>query len=207
MLTIRVFHDHDVECPSSYDGAWKLYSFNRRHRAYADPTTIGLSLSLGSDGLPKITNPGLRSKLKAGLAFFLSYFEHGQCVWFRHGDNRPGVEFRWDGVRVAGLLVWEEHATNLGARTYANRAKDADGFLADYTAWCNGDGYGFAIEDEEGEIVDSCGGYLGTENLAAGIADALPRTEDGDVADFQFAGDDYLASLVRNAVRKEVATV
>jgi hypothetical protein len=60
------------------------------------------------------SNPGLRSKLRTGLAFFASYYQHGRCVWFLPGE---GPNCPWDSVRVAGLLVWEQPVENLGPKT------------------------------------------------------------------------------------------
>jgi hypothetical protein len=163
MLKLILNHDHDLENPCDNDG-WKVHSFGRRHANFRDPETLGLSYSLDpSTGLPKVMNPGLRSKLKHGLAFFLSYFEHGNCVWFLHGDEPAGVEFRWDGVKVAGLIVWEGKPGDLGPRTLEARRNDADAFLKTYTSWCNGEGYGYSVEDQDGQHVDSCFGFYGAD--------------------------------------------
>ena len=134
-LQVHLEHDGDGENPSEWDG-WRLHSFGRRHTNFRDPKSLGLALELDSDGWPKVKNPGLRSKLKAGLAFFVSYFEHGQCVWFIPGE---GPSCPWDSVRCAGLLVWEHDSADLGPKTYADRQRDARNFLKTYTAFCNGE--------------------------------------------------------------------
>ncbi len=164
MLTLNLHYDHDLENPSEFDG-WKLYSFGRRHTNFKHPGELGLGDLDPSTGLPKIRNPGLRSKLKKGLAFFLSYYEHGCCSWFLHGVQPPGVEFMWDGVKVAGLLVWEDKANHLGPKTLEGRRQDAAGFLQTYTAWANGQGYGYSIEDDHGNHVDACYGFFDAEAM------------------------------------------
>jgi len=184
---------HDTENPmSNDDGQWKLYSFCTRHNSFKSPSDLGLGAL--KDGEPTIRNPGLRQKMKVGLAFFLSYFEHGNCLWFRKGTSAPaGVEFQWDGTRIAGLLVWEHDPSEIGAKTYEDRAKDADAFLNEYTAWSNGETYCYSITDEEtGEDVDCCGGFIGTEYMVSEIASSLK----GD--DFEVKGDcDWLAGDIR----------
>lgn len=164
MLKLILSHDHDLENPCDYDG-WQLHSFCRRHASFKPPDDLGLGSIDPSTGLPKVNNPGLRSKLKHGLAFFLSYFEHGNCLWFLNGQEPCGVEFQWDGVRVAGLLVWEGKPGDLGPKTFDGRQKDAAGFLKSYTSWCNGDGYGYSIENESGDLIDSCYGFYDPDHM------------------------------------------
>lgn len=164
MLKLTLNYDHDLENPSEFDG-WKLYSFCRRHASFRHPDDLGLGPINPSTGLPKVINPGLRSKLRNGLAFILSYYEHGNCIWFLHGEQPPGVEFTWDGVKIAGLLIWEGHRADLGPKTIEGRRQDASAFLTTYTAWANGEGFGFTIEEEDGSHVDSCCGFFDAESM------------------------------------------
>ncbi len=155
-VIVTIEQDQDPLNPMDEDGQWKLYSFSRKHVNYEDPETLGLG-DLGLDGRPVVRNPGLRRKLERGLAFFVSYYEHGGCAWSRLGK---GPQCPFDSVRIAGLLIWEDPASNMGAKTFEDRAKDADAFLESYTAWCNGEAYGYSIEDPEEEVEDSCWGFL-----------------------------------------------
>lgn len=164
MMILRVNNDPDLENPCDTDG-WRLYSFSDRHNSYKHPEKLGLAMRLGEDGKPVVRNPGLRRKLETGLAFWLSYYEHGRCLWMLYGEERPGVEFRWDGTRIAGLLVWEEPPKNLGLKTYEERASSARLFLENYTSWCNGEGVCFSLEDEAGEIIDSCCGLYSIQDV------------------------------------------
>lgn len=164
-LVVRIEHDQDAENPSEFDGTWKPYSFSRRHINYHDPESIGLTLEMDEEkGIPIASDPKLRNKLKCGLAFFLSYYEHGRGVWSLLDE---GPRCRFDTARIAGLLVWEEPSRNLGAKTVEERAADARAFLETYNAWCNGDVYGYDISDAEGAVDGSCWGYYGDdENVA-----------------------------------------
>jgi hypothetical protein len=168
-LQVHLEHDRDGENPSECDG-WKLYSFGRRHRNFREPPTLGLSLMLDADGWPKVKNPGLRSKFRAGLAFFVSYYEHGQCEWFLPGE---GPTCPWDSVRCAGLLLWEQPVEDLGPTTYGDRQQDARNFLKTYTAWCNGEVYYFRVEDESRNALDSCGGWYEPEEMFRAIAETV----------------------------------
>ncbi len=174
-LTIRIEHDPFMEDPSDDDLQWKLYSFNTRNTNFKEPSELGL----GEDG--KITNPGLRQKLKVGLAFFLSYYEHGNCMWMiADGPIPAGVEFQWDGTRVAGLLIWEHRPDEIGGKTREDRMKDAAGFVDTYTKWCNGEGYGYAVLKpcgscgKDNEVLDSCYGFYSIEEAKG---EAIPAAD------------------------------
>lgn len=181
-LVLTVEPDVDLECPNDNgDGQWRLYSFGTRHSNYKDPEELGISPERGADGTPKVTNPGLRTKLRVGLAFWLGYFEHGNCLWFRRNKRPAGTEgdFRWDGVDLAGILVWEHPPDEMGARTYEDRGKDADAFLTEYTAWANGEGCGYKLETDAGEDVGGCWGFYELEWLMENVEGDIGKDYEG----------------------------
>jgi hypothetical protein len=171
-LTVTIDYDQDCEYP---ENGWKLHSFTPRRTDFRDPIELGLG-PLGENGLPTIPNPGLQKKMKAGLAFICSYFEHGDHIWFLLGEGQHLPDFRWDGVRIAGLLVWKQPAKNLGPKTYEARMADARGYLETITAYENGSCYYYSIEGDDEDVVDSCGGFIGEggiKSMAEMIRDAL----------------------------------
>jgi len=182
-LVIKFWHDDQPEDPCEYDG-WKAYSFNTRHTNYRDPDEFDEE------------NEELKAKLKVGLAFPLSYFEHGQCLWALGGELPLGAQCRWDSVNFAGFLVWEQDEDNIGAYTYENRRKDATAFIERYTNWCNGQIYGYTLEayskcvtcdqDEEAEVdfdLPSCGGYYADD--FAGMLTDIKDNIGGDWQDYE----------------------
>jgi hypothetical protein len=202
---VHLEHDSDLECPADMDCQWKLYSFCTRHVSFKHPDELGIVCNRNE--VVRVRDRKLATKLRNGLAHVLSYFEHGQSCWFRKdGEITPGIEFQWDGVRVAGLLVWEHDKSEIGGKTFEERAKDADGFLKEYTSWANGEGYYYRIEDEDGDDVDSCGGFLGDPDyMLAEMVHSLVGHE------FEVQGDaDYLEGKLRALVKAkeaETATV
>jgi len=182
MKIVTLMYDHGAESPADFDGTWTLHSFNRRHKSYAGPDQFF------PDGKPTI---GLRRKLDVGLAFVLSYFEHGPCRWSRHGT---GPQCQWDNVDVAGVLIWEHAPKDMGAKSYADRAKDADQFLDTYTAWANGEVYGYAVSEvvtlpcghTETRDLDSCFGYFG--NDLEYMASLIRESINGDL-EIEFRGE------------------
>lgn len=173
MLQVVIRPDPDLECPADHDNAWRLYSFNSNHSSYKHPSELRLGLSILPDGTPEAPKT-LQRKIEAGLAFWVSYFEHGDSLWFRMNTPAPaGVEFQFDGRRIAGIVVWEHKLSDLGAETYEERARDVDYFLRDYTAWVNGDCQCWYLEDQNGEVVDSGSGQYQMDALMEDLAYAL----------------------------------
>jgi hypothetical protein len=194
MKIVTLMNDISPENPCDDSEGWKLYSFGRRHSNHRDPE------SFFPNGKPSI---GLRRKLAVGTAFLLSYFEHGNSVWSLQGD---GPKDQWDSVHMAGLLVWEGKAKDLGPPE--KREEYAEAFLEVYTCWCNGEVYGYSVEDvktlpcghkDEPTDVDSCFGFYGNdlEHMAEEVRAAVDgdpeveiRGEASDLAGFRDFGQE-----------------
>jgi len=178
-FTAKIDVDDQQENPCDWDG-WKVYSFNQRHASFKHPDELGVG-PLDEHDQPTITDPGLRSKLKAGTAFFLSYFEHTLCAWMlMGGPYKGGVEFQWDGRRVAGLMKWEQDLSNLGPKKYEDRKKDAARFIDTYSEWCNGSVYLVHLtkdsedeDDDEGVDVETSGSHYGLEDAEKAAEEML----------------------------------
>lgn len=166
---VRIEHDPDCESPAECDHTWLPYSFSTRHINYREPAEFF------DEGRPKLW---LRNKLRVGLAFPLSYHEHGLGVWFIRGTKWT-PDAAWDTVDLAGLLVWEDKPSEIGGKTVAERQKDAAAFLAEYSDWCNGNCHGYVIENADRNTVASCWGFIG-DAIADAVQEALPEdaTED-----------------------------
>lgn len=176
-LIVSIGSDY-CENPAESDCNWRLISYSRRHATFEHPDKL---FNVTRENGWLVLNPrelGLRRRLDVGLAFHLSYYEHGLCSWFRKGNGRPGTNCRFDGVTYAGLLVFEHGPAAIGSKTYAERAADADGFLEQYTDWCNGNGLSVDVRTNTGEYVDgSCGGYYGSDYKTA-VNDAVGVVSD-----------------------------
>lgn len=135
-LTLDINYDSDCECPcDDGDGRWQVYSFNTRHVRFKHPDEF-------------TNDPEIERKLKVGLAFLLSYHEHGLCQWALKGEAHPCP---WDTVGIAGIAVWEEEEDALGPKTYQERQQDARNFMEEYTAWSNGQCFRFTLTSDESE--------------------------------------------------------
>lgn len=112
----------------------------------------------------------------------LSYFEHGNCMWFVCGGSAPaGVEFQWDGTRVAGMWIpggsMLQELQLAGEPGSPARRKKALSLAADacrlYTDWCNGDVYewhvtAYAVRHFDGEVLlDKASDYRFADELVS----------------------------------------
>jgi hypothetical protein len=187
-VKVELYHDEAEDPHDMGDGIWTLKQFSRRHMHYVDPDDLGIER--GPDNAITSTDPDLAEKLRNGLAFVVSYYEHGRCAWSIYGT---GPQCRWDNVGIAGILVWENDPSDMGAETIEERQKDAAAFLDTYTAWCNGDVYGYSITDTEGDIDDACGGYYGpdTEYMLSEIQRAVGGRPVIFTGEAKYLGDDY----------------
>jgi hypothetical protein len=184
---VTVEHDPDCPSPSDCDCTWEVTSFNTRHASFKHPDTLH-----DDEGL---LLPEIASKLKDGLAFWLSYYEHGLCRWTTAGDRYPYTD-PWDGVRRAGIAIFNGEPDDIGAKTVEDRRKDCERFLEEYTSWCNGNCY--RIEVERVATCEHCGqeidgvhvydvcGFIGDDHVAMGIAEAIP--DDATEENTEFVG-------------------
>jgi len=194
-ISITVTSDEDSENPLDESG-FVLHSFNSKHRNFHFPNAeIGIKWI--SRNAPPTYTPAMKRKVDAGLVFMCSYFEHGQCSWFLKGEGTAGVEYDWDGVRNAGLLVCTMNARERKGRDIQQEARD---LLELYTHYCNGSFLYARIDDDDtGEVIDSCGGILELESFLSDHADLLAS------ADITYADRDGFESTMRSAVRSVLA--
>jgi len=174
---VSINHDPDTENPADDCCTWKPYSFSNRHINFKHPNEFF------EDGKAQ---DWLAEKLKVGLAFLLSYYEHSLGMWYIAGSKYV-PDAQWDNVDCAGVLVWEHKEDEIGGKTVEERKADAAAFLECYTDWCNGNCHCYAIEEEESEDdedgegtwtrtkhIDSCGGFIG-DYIVEAIREALPK--------------------------------
>jgi len=84
-------------------------------------------------------------------AFPLYYYEHGLCRYSASDTGNP-FSCPWDSGQAGWILVKRSafDKDRLGvAQSWANAV----------TTWCNNDYYGYVVEDQDGEHLDSCWGY------------------------------------------------
>ena len=74
---------------------------------------------------------------------YIYKYEHGQVAY-----NTGGFSCPWDSGRAGFIVSKHDYDTQ-------------DSIVKEYSHWANGEVYGFTVEDDEGEVLDSCGGFIG----------------------------------------------
>ena len=166
MLSVKIINDFDIDME---EFGWELKSFNSRHKNFVHPDSL-------------YGNHTLQEKLTKGLAFFVSYYEHGNCLWFLADSETPaGVEFQWDGRKIAGYIEFMDDENYVPD----NIKESAVSFLKMYTDYCNGNTYAYIIMDGE-EVIDSCGGFIGDEHLVSHLAEVIGDKDFEVIGDYKF---------------------
>ena len=176
--TITINGDSDVEDPSHEEGSWTVYSFCDKHVNCEQKDRFFFD-----SGKAK---PIVNRKLRVGLAFVLSYYEHGLGLWTVAGT---GPQCQWDNTRFAGIAVWEDPPSHMGSKTYEDRKKDCAAFLEEYTDWCNGNCHWIQLvcSDPAQSIEPTIGGLIGNNSLINAIQEILP--DDATSENTVFDGD------------------
>jgi hypothetical protein len=146
----------------------RIFSLSPRHANF-DPIMVELALDADPDAVK------------------LSYYEHGACRWSVAGELPSHLRCPFDSVSFAGLWL-PDAATLASAGDYRGRTRRcfmrqrARQACAAYTAWCNGEVYGFVIDrmvtcpccgQERADPVDNRWGFYGLVNCLNAATVAL----------------------------------
>lgn len=140
-MKLTIIQDSSAESPREWDNSCKMML---HHRRYDLPNETGLSFR-DYDSYDE-----LREALGAEYKWVFNVYgyEHGGIAFSLRPFSCP-----WDSGQ-AGFICSDEEDRD---KAYAQ----AEAELKTYTAWCNGEVYGYKIEDDNGEEIDSCWGFIG----------------------------------------------
>lgn len=102
-------------------------------------------------------------------------YEHGG-ISLSTGETNP-FSCPWDSCFFGVIAVSKEHLrkTYNWKNVSSHRAETVKRWLemevADYSAWLNGECYGYEAYDNNDELIDSCYGYIGELGYKDAIAD------------------------------------
>jgi hypothetical protein len=159
---VEIKPDWDMEGPDTW-GNYKIIILKDRdhhaHEAYPD------GIFTENENL----TPAAKSKLRAGTMFTITYQSYSSA-----DGGHYTLDGAIDGTRddIDGFIVFEPEY--IKGTSYEERKEYARQDLEQYTEWAQGNVYSYYIEDEAGEFIDSCSGFIGNESLQYGIAEALP---------------------------------
>ena len=155
-LTLRIEQDDTAESPrTAYDELGIMYCFHERH-------------NLGDENVENtFKNPAelhAARKRHKWIALPLFLFDHSGLTMSTTPFSCP-----WDSGQVGYICVPREtvrkewNVKRISPKLKAQVEKTLRGEVATYDLWLQGDVWGYVIEDENGNHVDSCWGFYGRE--------------------------------------------
>lgn len=109
----------------------------------------------------------------------VSAYEHSGMV-YRVGDPGQFVDGQWDAGFVGLIYTTDERIQEFGNKDYTR--EQVYEWLASevdlYSEWADGHCYGFIVTDKEGDEVDSCWGFIGSDPDKSGLAEACNGLHD-----------------------------
>jgi hypothetical protein len=166
-ITLKIESDDDggTESPLEHDSAVIMGVLHNRYQNPARKHDLHTQADL-----ERFERENCAGKSAPWVAFPLFMIDHSGTA-YRVSDPAPKGErpvnpfaCPWDSGRVGTLFVKLSEIAKRNtprAEKLAQARKSADITCEVYTAWANGEVYGFVIEDAEGEHLDSCWGFIG----------------------------------------------
>lgn len=150
---LRTFHDLDAPNPLTLEDGIRLIGF---HRRYGENHEFEHPLAVEA-----------HAKEEGAYIIKVWLYDHGSTM-YRTGDQNP-FSCGWDSGFYGFLMFERSYIKSRGwNRVSAKRGQEleelAKNLMAEYTAWANGWMYGYEIADEDGEIVEGCGGFMDEED-------------------------------------------
>lgn len=164
-LTVNIRYDHTPQDPRKM--CENLGTFYGEHRRYSSPDKMDaesiphqIARDLGRTRVTSTCWPWNNSEL-IGLPVWL-YDHSGTC--YRAAEKNP-FACPWDSGLFGVVYVTKEKARaefgRLTAGTVAKVKECLQQEVRTYSAWANGESYGWEVVDSDGNQIDSCWGYIG----------------------------------------------
>lgn len=166
-MTIHICYDENAESPREWDNVGTIYS---NHRDY-NPDGHKIDEIENEDG--KLVSEELDRRF---IWLPIYYYEHGGLSVSTKRDYP--YNDRWDSGLFGIIAVEKERLRKergWEAITKERREqilRSLEGEIETFDSYCRGEVYGYVVEDEEWEHIDSCFGYYGDEGMKDAILEA-----------------------------------
>lgn len=194
--TVRIVHDEDCENPRDNDGHFVWLGFPHRRYTIGDTTIDPERLELpcnvcdGTDAdCTTCYGDNVRSvrsladliawvtaEYDARLVVPVGMLDHSGVSYYLGGGPHWSDSAGWDsgtcGVMVATNAALAEWGIPDATDDELRRQMTAE--LDEYTRWANGDCWGYVITDVNGDEVDSCWGFIGSDSAETEARAACP---------------------------------
>lgn len=155
-MSIKIYYDEDAESPMSWGNADFFLCADYRH-LFVDKTPISAD--------------ECRDVLNEGKAFLNGYYIFPVSICDHSGIALSLATSRgWDYTNGSAFICVKRQKGWSWAKSQAE--KRAENLLDTWNEYLSGEVYGFVVEDEYEDHVDSCWGYYGNEGIEQAIAEA-----------------------------------
>ena len=168
-INIKIIHDQDCESPVDNDCLVSMALF---HNRYTLPNTHDVSAEHFSSW--DEIEQHIHDHLKAPVILPVYMLDHsGQAF------STTSFNDRWDSGQVGFIYATRDSIKEcFGVKRITQELKDRvskqlESALEEYNVWQSGECYGYQIEDEDGEVVDSCYGYIGRDVVNQAAVEAV----------------------------------
>jgi hypothetical protein len=148
---IVIWHDIYVESPREWISDSKFHTW---HRSYASPDEHNIKDPMYA--IPRDT-----------IVLPVWMYDHSGCC-YAAADSNP-FHCPWDSGQVGWIFISRADArARLGVKRLTQKHIDKirDQLISEvkiFSEYVNGEVYGFTVFDPEGEELDSCGGFYGSD--------------------------------------------
>lgn len=171
-MTIRICYSLNAGSPREWDNVGTIYS---NHRDY-NPDGHKIDEIENEDG--ELVSEELDRRF---IWLPIYYYEHGGLSVSTKRDYP--YNDRWDSG-LFGIIAVEKDKLRKerGWKAITKKRREEilrslEGEIETFDNYCRGEVYGYVVEDEEGEHIDSCFGYYGDEGMKDAILEAKDMVE------------------------------
>lgn len=171
-MTIRICYDENADSPREWDNVGTIYS---NHRDY-NPDGHKIDEIENEEG--KLVSEELDRRF---IWLPVYYYEHGELSVSTKRDYP--YNDRWDSGLFGIIAVEKERLRKeQGWKAITKKRREQilrslEGEIETFDSYCRGEVYGFVVDNEEGEWINSCYGYYGDEGMKDAIFDAKDMVE------------------------------
>ena len=168
-LVIR--YDSDIESPRKWDNLGYFYSKDGRHISPDGNNTdiYNIMIETGNEAGSQEEHIKLMTKRinkETGEKVLAIYpvvkYEHSSVSY------SLGITKGFDYSNNSFYIVTDKTQKLLGTpKKFFEKVISQE--LKDYTAWANGEVYGYILYDKDGEEIDSCGGFYDIEDIRSSL--------------------------------------
>ena len=169
MNRLKVVHDSSADSPRSWDNLGKMICFHNHY-------DLGDKHNYNADdysGWEEMKQAIIKEENPAVILPLYMYDHSGISI-----STKP-FSCRWDSGQIGFVLVSKKQALEEygGVRVSSKKKVKIESIIEaevqTYTQYVEGEVYGFQIVDEDGDIVDSCYGFYGTDFATNGMLDYI----------------------------------